>query len=71
VKGKEKDSEKHEVEELISIKGIKAIGNRLTRDKVKMINLLDPIPFEDPEETVEAKDDTEEPGEKQGSLGFE
>jgi topoisomerase-4 subunit A len=34
------------VEDFISIKGLKALGNQLTTDKVKQINLLDPIPFE-------------------------
>lgn len=72
VKGKEKDPEKHEVESLISLKGIKAIGNRLTKDKVKMINLLDPIPFEDPvEETANSEGDNVSGEEKQGSLGFD
>ncbi|MBR9757228.1 MAG: DNA gyrase/topoisomerase IV subunit A [Algicola sp.] len=39
------------LEEFISIKGINAIGNQLTRDKVNQINLLDPLPYEAPEET--------------------
>ncbi|MBD0823070.1 DNA gyrase/topoisomerase IV subunit A [Aestuariibaculum marinum] len=38
------------LEEFIAIKGISAIGNQLTKDKVKQINLLDPLPFEEPEE---------------------
>ena len=33
------------IEDLISVKGIKAIGNQLTSFKVKNINLLDPIPY--------------------------
>lgn len=37
------------LEEFIAIKGIKAIGNQLTTDSVRTINLLDPIPYEDPE----------------------
>lgn len=40
-----------ELEEFISIKGIKALGNQLTTDKVKNINILDPIPYEEPEES--------------------
>ena len=39
------------LEEFIAIKGINALGNQLTRDKVIQINLLDPIPYEAPEET--------------------
>ncbi|MGB2686029.1 MAG: hypothetical protein WBC43_13530, partial [Olleya sp.] len=33
------------------IKGISALGNQLTKDKVNAINLLEPIPYEAPEET--------------------
>ncbi len=35
-------------EEFISIKGIKAIGNQLTKDKIKQVNLLDALPYEEP-----------------------
>ena len=41
-----------ELEEFISVKGIKALGNQLTTEKVKQINLLDPKPFIEPEETA-------------------
>ncbi|WP_418501473.1 DNA gyrase/topoisomerase IV subunit A [Flagellimonas sp.] len=43
------------VEDFISVKGIKALGNQLTAEKVKSINVLDPLPFEEPEE-VSAED---------------
>ncbi len=36
-------------EEFISVKGIKSLGNQLTADKIKQINLLDPLPYEAPE----------------------
>ena len=36
-------------EEFISIKGIKAIGNQLTKDKIKLVNLLESLPYEEPE----------------------
>ena len=39
-----------DVEDFISVKGIKAIGNQLTAEKVKNINLLEPLVFEEPEE---------------------
>lgn len=39
-----------DVEEFIAIKGIKALGNQLTPEKVKNINVLDPLPYEEPEE---------------------
>ena len=32
------------------MKGIKAQGNQLTTDKIKQVNLLDSLPFEEPEE---------------------
>lgn len=38
------------LEEFISVKGIGAQGNQLTKEKVKQINLLEPLPFEEPEE---------------------
>ncbi|MDX1773590.1 DNA gyrase/topoisomerase IV subunit A [Oceanihabitans sediminis] len=39
------------LEEFIAIKGITALGNQLTKDKVNQISLLDPLPYEAPEET--------------------
>ncbi|MCX2680174.1 DNA gyrase/topoisomerase IV subunit A [Galbibacter sp. EGI 63066] len=39
-----------DLEEFIAIKGINAIGNQLTKDKVNQISLLDPLPYEEPEE---------------------
>ncbi|MFD1613662.1 DNA gyrase/topoisomerase IV subunit A [Gelatiniphilus marinus] len=51
------------LEEFIAIKGINALGNQLTKEKVNQINVLDPIPFEAPEETpadeIEVVDETE------------
>ncbi|RAV28235.1 DNA gyrase/topoisomerase IV subunit A [Sinomicrobium soli] len=38
------------LEEFITIKGIKALGNQLTTDRVKQISLLDPLPYDVPEE---------------------
>ncbi|WOD44054.1 DNA gyrase/topoisomerase IV subunit A [Hwangdonia lutea] len=38
------------LEAFIAVKGINALGNQLTKDKVNQINLLDPIPFEAPEQ---------------------
>ena len=35
-------------EEFIAVKGIKALGNQLTTEKIKDINLLDPLPYEEP-----------------------
>tara|TARA_R110002051_G_scaffold30172_6_gene69903 strand:- start:6237 stop:8900 length:2664 start_codon:yes stop_codon:yes gene_type:complete len=41
-----KDNESIDIENFISIKGIKALGNQFITEKVKNINLLDPLPFE-------------------------
>ncbi|WP_109300707.1 DNA gyrase/topoisomerase IV subunit A [Aquimarina sp. AU474] len=52
IRGKDqRPNEEVNLEEFISIKGIKALGNQLTTHKVKQINLLDPLPFEEPEPT--------------------
>jgi topoisomerase-4 subunit A len=51
------------LEEFIAIKGIKSLGNQLTSEKVKQANLLEPLPYEEPEiEDVEvvAEEVTEE-----------
>ena len=53
-------------EEFISIKGIKAIGNQLTKEKIKQVNLLDPLPYIEPEvNTVEVIDEEEIPNHKE------
>ena len=41
-----------EIEKLIGVKGIKAIGNQLSSHNIKNINILDPIPFESPQEIL-------------------
>ena len=38
------------LEEFISIKGINALGNQLTKEKVNQVNLLEPLPYDAPEE---------------------
>lgn len=52
VKGKERDNEVLALEEFIAVKGLKALGNRLTQYKVKNIDLLEPLPYEEPEEEI-------------------
>ena len=44
-KGKERKTEIVNIDEFISIKGVKVLGNKLTSKKVKEINILDPLPF--------------------------
>lgn len=49
-KGIQKENLTVNLEEFIAVKGIKALGNQLTTDKIKQINLLESLPFEAPEE---------------------
>ncbi|RIV68820.1 DNA gyrase/topoisomerase IV subunit A [Flagellimonas aequoris] len=54
VKPRGKDAKPNQqvnVEEFIAVKGIKALGNQLTAEKIKNINVLDSLPYEEPEET--------------------
>ncbi|WP_297982338.1 DNA gyrase/topoisomerase IV subunit A [uncultured Chryseobacterium sp.] len=46
-KGKEKEPETINVDEFIGVKGIKAIGNQLTKNKIKNINITIPEPEEE------------------------
>ncbi|WP_115461842.1 DNA gyrase/topoisomerase IV subunit A [Winogradskyella aurantiaca] len=39
-----------DLENFISVKGISALGNQLTKEKINQISLLDPLPFEPPKE---------------------
>ena len=52
VKGVQKENMTVDIESFIAIKGFKAIGNQLTTDKLKQINLLEPLPYEIPEEII-------------------
>lgn len=52
VKGSQKENQTIDLEAFISVKGFKALGNQLTTDKLKQVNLLDPLPYEAPEEVV-------------------
>ncbi|MFB9053735.1 DNA gyrase/topoisomerase IV subunit A [Formosa undariae] len=65
--GKERGKDQKEnqivnLEEFIAVKGIRALGNQLTTDKVKQISLLAPLPSEDSED--EHLDDSEAIGHK-------
>lgn len=53
VKGVQKENLTVDMEAFIAIKGFKALGNQLTTDKLKQVNLLAPLPYEAPEEEVE------------------
>ena len=45
-----RENQEVNLEEFISIKGINALGNQLTRYKVNQINLLDSLPYDPPKE---------------------
>jgi topoisomerase-4 subunit A len=45
-----KDNLEVNLEDFIAVKGIGALGNQLTKDKVNQISLLDPLPYDPPEE---------------------
>ena len=47
-----KDNEVKVIDELILVKGIKAIGNKLSSYKIKNINQLDPIEYSPPEKKI-------------------
>jgi topoisomerase-4 subunit A len=81
-RGKEaKPNQIIDLEDFISVKGIKALGNQLTADKVKNINALEPLPFKEPqkneaseievvdEENVEATGDRTAESPKTGEAG--
>jgi topoisomerase-4 subunit A len=38
--------------EFIAVKGFKAMGNQLTTDKLKQVNLLEPLPYDIPVEVI-------------------
>jgi len=51
-KGVQKENQTIDMEQFISVKGIKALGNQLTTDKLKQVNLLESLPYEEPVEVV-------------------
>lgn len=52
VKGIQKDPLTVDIEAFIAVKGLKAQGNQLTSDKVRQINMLEPLEYEVPEEVI-------------------
>ena len=52
VKGTQKENQTVDIENFIAVKGLKALGNQLTTDKLKQVNLLEPLPYEEPEEVI-------------------
>lgn len=60
VKGVQKEDLHIDVEDFIAVKGFKALGNQLTTDKLKQVNLLDPLPYEEPVEEIPEKPEIDE-----------
>ena len=52
IKGVQKENQVVDLEAFIAVKGFKALGNQLTADKLKQVNLLEPLPYEAPIEVV-------------------
>jgi topoisomerase-4 subunit A len=52
VKGVQKENMTVDIESFIALKGFKALGNQLTTDKLKQVNLLEPLPYEVPVEVI-------------------
>lgn len=52
IKGVQKETITVDIESFIAVKGFKALGNQLTTDKLKQVNLLEPLPYEVPEEVI-------------------
>lgn len=52
VKGVQKENQTVDIENFIAVKGLKALGNQLTTDKLKQVNLLEPLLHEEPEEVI-------------------
>ncbi|RTY95226.1 DNA gyrase/topoisomerase IV subunit A [Flavobacterium sp. GT3R68] len=67
VKGVQKENLTVDIENFISVKGLKALGNQLTTDKLKQVNLLEPLPYVPPIEEIpeemEVLDETDMGGE--------
>ncbi|KAA5537779.1 DNA gyrase/topoisomerase IV subunit A [Paenimyroides baculatum] len=77
IKGVEKEPLTVNFEEFISVKGIKAQGNQLSSDKIKLINLLESLPYEEeitenemPQDFIDTVDEKTLTIEEDGQIGF-
>jgi len=52
VKGVQKENLVIDMEDYIAVKGIKALGNQITADKLKQVNLLESLPYDPPIEEI-------------------
>ncbi|MGJ8731988.1 MAG: DNA gyrase/topoisomerase IV subunit A [Cellulophaga sp.] len=62
----QKPNQEVNIEDFISIKGIKALGNQLTTDKIKSANVLESLPYEEIEEVIEEPEKEEELKDEEG-----
>ncbi len=62
----QRDDEIVELAEFINLKGVKALGNRLTKYKLKSIDPMQPLPHEDDVSNEELDDDPEPQGNGDG-----
>lgn len=62
----QKPNQEVNIEDFISIKGIKALGNQLTTDKIKSANVLESLPYEEVEEVIEEPEKEEELKDEEG-----
>ncbi|APA93359.1 DNA gyrase/topoisomerase IV subunit A [Myroides sp. ZB35] len=57
VKGIQKEIQTIDVEQFITIKGIKALGNQVSIDKIKQVNILESLPYVEEEEEEEEEEE--------------
>ncbi|MEK6509406.1 DNA gyrase/topoisomerase IV subunit A [Myroides odoratimimus] len=57
IKGIQKENQTIDVEQFITIKGIKALGNQVSIDKIKQVNILESLPYIEEEEEEEEEEE--------------
>ncbi|MCC9043955.1 DNA gyrase/topoisomerase IV subunit A [Myroides sp. M-43] len=57
VKGVQKENLLIDVEQFITIKGIKALGNQVSLDKIRQVNILESLPYIEEEEEEEEEEE--------------
>jgi topoisomerase-4 subunit A len=62
VKGVQKEAMTVVIEDFIAVKGFKALGNQLTTEKIKQVNILESLPYEVPQEVILERTSTNDDG---------
>lgn len=57
IKGTQKENLLIDVEQFITIKGIKALGNQVSADKIRQVNILESLPYVEEEEEEEEEEE--------------